>query len=360
MNEKKNLRSAGTARKSTRRKGITANDVAREAGVSVGTVSRVVNEAPTVTPAVRERVLAAIEKLGWSPNVSARAMRGAPAHMAGFIFSDIRNPLYSYMVKGAEDVLLEKGYMLVVASSDGKPEREAALIRLLTQRRADGLLLTVEEETNPLLIETIRAANVPVVMVERELGLPTDSVGVDHFHGTLQATSYLLSLGHLRIALVSGGRDNRVARDRRAGYLKAYQNAGMPVATTLIRTESFAAEYGLRETQALLSQPEPPTAIVSSGQRLLSGVLEAIRMKGLRIPQDISLIASNDTELARLATPPITVVRYDPYALGREAALQLLRRINGEADADAVRIELPTEFILRDSCAPPLGTHGRK
>src|SRR5690606_23443308 len=112
-------------------------------------------------------------------------------------------------------------------------------------------------------------------------------------------------------------------------------------------------EYGFRETQAILGMAEPPTAIISSGQRLLSGVLEAIRMKGKDIPRDISLIASNDTDLARLATPAITAVRYDPYALGREAALQLLRRINGEATGDAVRIEVPTEFVLRASCAAP-------
>lgn len=335
-----------------RAKRVTANDVAKEAGVSVGTVSRVVNGAPTVTLEVRERVLAAVKKLGWAPDVAAQGMRGMSARMIGFLFSDIRNPLYSYMVKGAEDVLSEKGYMLVAANTDGKPEREVALIQLLIRRRADGMLLTVEEETNASLLQTVQRANVPFVMVERELPLPIDNVGADHFHGTYQATAYLLSLGHKRIALVSGGRHNRVGRDRLAGYLKAHDEVKLSHDPTLVRMDSFASEYGFRETQAILGMAEPPTAIISSGQRLLSGVLEAIRMKGKDIPRDISLIASNDTDLARLATPAITAVRYDPYALGREAALQLLRRINGEATGDAVRIEVPTEFVLRASCAP--------
>lgn len=321
--------------------------------MSLGTVSRVVNGAPTVTKEVREKVLAAVKKLGWAPDVAAQGMRGVPVRMVGFLFSDIRNPLYSHMVKGAEDALSEKGYMLVVANTDGKPEREVALIQLLLRRRADGMLLTVEEETNAALLQTVQRAGVPFVMVERELPLPIDNVGADHLHGTYQAAAYLLSLGHRRIALVSGGRHNRVGRDRLAGYEKAHAEAGVPTDPALIRMDSFATEYGFREAQALLGMPQPPTAIISSGQRLLSGVLEAIRMKGKDIPRDVSLIASNDTELARLATPAITAVRYDPYALGREAALQLLRRIDGDAGEPAVRIQIPTEFVLRASCAPP-------
>jgi LacI family transcriptional regulator len=123
----------------------------------------------------------------------------------------------------------------------------------------------------------------------------------------------------------------------------------------LLRLDSFATEYGFRETQLLLGLSERPTAIISSGMHLLSGVLEAVRMKGLEIPGDISLITSNDTELARLATPAISVIRYDPYALGREAALQLLRRISRETPLEPIRIEIPTEFVLRQSCSPPRG-----
>lgn len=359
MKTPKNDHTPKSPRKSTadpaRPKRVTANDVAREAGVAVGTVSRVANGAPTVTEEVRNRVLQAIQKLGWAPDIAAQGMRGMPARMIGFVFSDIRNPLYSHMVKGAEDALSEKGYMLVVASSDGLPEREIALIQLFSGRRADGMLLTVEEETNVALQRAIQRVGIPFVMVERELPLPIDTVGAAHQQGTYQAAQYLLSIGHRRIALLSGGRHNRVGRDRLAGFLQAHEEAKVPVDSALLRLESFAAEYGFRETQSLIGQPKRPTAIISAGQHLLSGVLEAIRLKGLSIPGDISLIASNDTELARLATPPITAIRYDAYALGREAALQLLRRVNGEASSEPVRIEIPTEFVLRQSCVPLKG-----
>ncbi|RTZ43375.1 LacI family transcriptional regulator [Candidimonas sp. SYP-B2681] len=340
-----------TATKKIKR--VTVHDVARVAGVAIGTVSRVVNDAPSVTEEVRSKVLKAISELGWTPNAAAQGMRGVSARMIGFIFSDIRNPLYSSMVKGAEDALSDKGYMLVVASSNSQPEREVALVKLFTRRRADGLLFTVEEESDADMLQTIKAARFPVVLIERELALPIDTVGADHFNGTRQATEYLLSLGHRRIAMISGGKTNRVGRDRLSGFLQAHQHAGVPVDRELLRLDSFATEYGFRETQVLLGMSKRPTAIISSGMHLLSGVLEAVRMKGLDIPGDISLITSNDTELARLATPAISVIRYDPYALGREAALQLLRRIARETPVEPIRIEIPTEFVLRQSCSPP-------
>jgi LacI family transcriptional regulator len=337
----------------SRSKRITVHDVAKAAGVAIGTVSRVINGAPTVTEDVRTRVNAAIEALGWTPSVAAQSMRGVSARMIGFIFSDIRNSLYSSMVKGAEDVLSEHGYILMVASSDGNPMREMALLDLFKRRRADGLIFSIEDETNVDVIRTIETSRLPLVMLERELQAPVNAVGADHLRGTRQATEHLLSLGHRRIALLSGGRGNRVARDRLAGLQQAYEQAGLPVDPQLLRLDSFASDYAFRETQLLLNLKEPPTAIIALGIHMLRGVLPAIRMKGLKIPDDISVIASNDSELAQLATPAVTVIRYDAYALGREAAQLLLRQLSGEQPANGTRIQLPTEFVMRESCSAP-------
>ncbi|MFC4276349.1 LacI family DNA-binding transcriptional regulator [Achromobacter aloeverae] len=332
---------------------ITVHDVARAAGVAIGTVSRVVNGAPSVAPDVRQRVEAAIAELGWAPSAAAQAMRGAPTRMVGFIFSDIRNPLYSSMIKGAEDVLSEHGYMLVVASSDGQPAREIALMQLFKRRRADGMLFAVEEESNADVLRCVADTGYPIVLLEREMAAALGAVGADHLSGTRHATAHLLSLGHRRIALISGGRNNRVGRDRLAGLVQAHEAAGVPLDPALLRLDSFASEYGQREVQLLLELDAPPTAIVAAGMHLLQGVLQGIRMKGRRIPQDISLVASNDSPLAQLVTPPVDVIRYDAYALGREAALLLLRRMNGESIPPATRVEVPTEFVLRASSAPP-------
>ena len=333
---------------------VTVHDVARVAGVSIGTVSRVINGAATVKPAARERVNRAIAELGWSPSIAAQAMRGVSTRMVGFIFSDIRNPLYSAMVKGAEDVLTQHGYLLMVASSDGLPEREIALIELFARRKADGLLFTIEEEGNAAVKQALGAAKVPTVMLERELAPAIPAVGADHYNGTKQATEYLLSLGHRRIALISGGRTNRVGRDRLRGFREAHQNAGVQLDEQLLRLDSFSTDYSFRQTQLLLALEQPPTAMIAAGMHLLGGILPAIRVKGLRIPQDISLVASNDTLLAQLATPAISVIRYDAYSLGREAALLLLQQLKGEVTSQqAVRVELPTEFLMRESCAAP-------
>lgn len=332
---------------------VTVHDVARAAGVSIGTVSRVVNGAPTVKAAARERVNRAIAELGWSPSVAAQAMRGVSTRMVGFIFSDIRNPLYSAMVKGAEDVLTQHGYLLMVASSDGQPEREMALIDLFARRKADGLLFTIEQESHAAVKQSLAAARIPTVLLERELSPAVAAVGADHYNGTRQAVDYLLGLGHRRIALLSGGRANRVGRDRLRGVMDAHRAAGLPLDENLLRLESFSSEYAFRQTQLLLSLPEPPTALIAAGMHLLSGVLPAVRMKGLRIPHDLSLIASNDSPLAQLATPAISVIRYDAYSLGREAALLLLHKLKATEDPQEVRVEVPTEFLIRESCAAP-------
>ena len=333
---------------------ITVHDVARAAEVSIGTVSRVVNGAASVKPAARERVNRAIADLGWSPSVAAQAMRGVSTRMVGFIFSDIRNPLYSAMVKGAEDVLTQHGDLLVVASSDGKSEREIALIELFARRKSDGLLFSIEEENDDAVKQSLTATQIPTVMLERELAPAIPAVGADHYNGTRQATEYLLGLGHRRIALISGGRSNRVGRDRLRGFADAHLSAGVTLDEQLLRLDSFSSDYSFRQTQLLLGLAQPPTALIAAGIHLLSGVLPAIRMKGLRIPHDISLIASNDSPLAQLATPAIGVIRYDAYALGREAALLLLQQLKGEeASPSQVRVELPTEFLTRESCAAP-------
>lgn len=329
---------------------VTVHDVAKRAGVAISTVSRVVNGAPRVNQDIRQRVEAAIAELGWMPSVAAQAMRGAATRMVGFIFSDVRNPMWASAIKGAEDVLSAHGYLLMVASSGGSPERELVLLDLFQRRRADGLLFGVEEESHPDVMQRVAAASFPTVLLEREMALPINAVGADHFAGVQHATRHLIGLGHRRIAMISGGSRNRVGRDRLAGLTQAHHDAGLPLDSDLLRLDSFAAEYAFRETQMLLNLANPPTAIIAAGMHLLEGVLSAVRAAGVSVPHDLSLVCSNDTPLARMATPAVSVIRYDSYSLGTEAALLLLRRMRGEPPGNA-RIQIPTEFVLRDSCA---------
>ncbi|HBP29396.1 MAG TPA: LacI family transcriptional regulator [Advenella kashmirensis] len=330
---------------------ITVQEVADQAGVSIGTVSRVINNVPGVKPAVAQKVQAAIEQLGWSPNIAAQNIRNPSLRMVGFIFSDIRNSLYSSMTKGAEEVLSKKGYLLVTASSDGSPDREVVLMEFFKRRRADGMILTVQDENNQAVLAAIRNLGIPHVMMERELPMGSMSIGADHFRGTRQAVEYLLGLGHRRIALITGGPGTRVARDRIRALEETLKSAGIEPDPNLFCLDSFSAEYGLSQTQRLMNMKEPPTALLSMGVRLLPGVLEALQLLGKSIPDDLSLISSNDTDIARIMTPQITAVRYDALALGRIAAESLMDQIENRANADQPgRIEIPTELVLRGSC----------
>lgn len=332
-------------------KRITVKDVASEAGVAIGTVSRVVRGEPNVTPEVSAKVNAAIAKLGWRPSRAAQSMRSMRSRTIGFIFSDIRNPLYPEMVKGAEEVLAKYGYMLIVGSSDGNPKVERALIERFSDWNIEGLLFTIENEEDAEVGKVLSHTPYPKIMIERDHAFANAAVGADHYRGTLQATEYLLSLGHTRIGLISGGKYTRVCRDRRRAYYDAHEKFNVPVDENLLRLESFSQDYGYRETQLLLSLDNPPSALLILGMRLLAGVLPAIRNKNLTLPTDIFLICSNDSELAQLATPAISTIRYDPYVLGREAAQLLMNNLVHNKPLDKVRLEIPTELVMRQSCA---------
>ncbi len=336
----------------TKRKRVTVKDVALEAGVAIGTVSRVVRQQSNVAPDVRKKVETAIRKLGWQPSLAAQSMRGVASRSIGFIFSDIRNPLYAEMAKGAEDLLAQHGYVLVVASSDGRPEVEQALIERFARWNVEGMLFSIEDESHPGLSQTLANINFPFVMVERDHPLADAAVGADHYRGTFLATEHLLLLGHRRIAMISGGNQKtRVSRDRVAAYLAAHAQQEVAVDASLLRLDSFSQDYGFREAQRLLSQPDPPSAILALGMRLLPGVLSAVRSKGVAIPENLSLVASNDSDLAQLAVPDISVIRYDPYILGREAAQLLMQKLLKGENLNHLRVETPAEFIMRSSCS---------
>jgi LacI family transcriptional regulator len=332
---------------------MTARDVAKAAGVSIGTVSRVINMHPAVAEDVRQKVLAAIQSLGWQPNAVARSMRTARTRTIGCIFADVRNPLYANIIQGAEQVFAESGYTLMVASSGGDSSRETKLIQLFASRRADGLILSNADEEDARIAAAITASGLPTVLVERNLPIEAYSVGTDHRGGMRRAVEYLFSLGHERIALITGGQRTRAGRERVGGYVDAYKHARKTPRPEMLRLESLSSDYAFSETQALLNMKSPPTAIIAGGNLMLAGVLRATHMLDVKIPRDLSIVCSGDTELAELATPPVTAIRWDLGAVGREAAKLLIGRLSGALPPDSVRIEVPNEIVLRKSCAPP-------
>lgn len=332
-------------------KGITIRDVAKAAGVSQGTVSRVINGF-CVSPELKERVMRAIVELNYQPNAIARSMRTLSTRTVGLVITDIANPVLATIAKSVEEVLHPLGYTLIVGNTARHPEREAALLKTLAQRRVDGLLVTVEDEYNPSLINALSHLTVPVVLIDRDVPIPFDRVHVDHAKGVYQATEYLISLGHRRIAIITANRSCFPGRDRVRGFEAAFRDAGIPLDPDLIRSQSLSAEYGFREASFLLNSKDPPTAIIAGGNQIFEGVLEAVHCSGRKIPEQLSLIACDDTPLTRLGSPPITVVQRDLVYLGKLAAEMLVERMAGEAPPEQRSVVLPTSLVLRESCAP--------
>ena len=332
----------------------TIRDVAATAGVAVGTVSRVLNGHKSVSEDVRRRVLKAVGKLRYEPDRVAQSMRLGSTRTVALAVRDITMPGFGDIANAAEEVLRSEGYTLLLAITDERKEREIDLLRMFVQRRVDAVIMTTSNEEDGELRRHIKQLTVPVVLLDRDHPGEVDSVTIDHRSGIRAATEYLLQLGHARIALLTGRPSVRPARERIAGFERGLAEARRGH-EAVVRTGGFSAEFGFRETSTLLSGSRPPTAIVAGGMAMLAGVLRAVRVHRLRIPDDISVVAGSDTDLAALTTPAITAVHWSGADEGRLAVQLLLERLRGERGAPGRHVMLGTELITRGSCAPPGG-----
>jgi LacI family transcriptional regulator, galactose operon repressor len=333
---------------------ITIREVAQKAEVSIGTVSRVINGHSNVAQNISQRVEAAIIELGYEPNALAQSMRRGATRTIGVMIRDIALPTFPSFVSSAQETLLEAGYALMLMCSEDRPERELNLLNVCSQRRVDGLIMTTCSENNKELKKARVELGLPLIMLDRDVEEEgADSLLLAHAESMRTAVSYLIGLGHSRVGLVTGDKSVYPARDRILGYQQAYQNGGMDFDAELVRSQGFASDSAFLETSALLGSTAPPTAIIAGGIATLTGVLRAIQVRGLRIPEDISVIGGADSDLAQLVAPAITVIRWNYAELGRIGAQLLLDRIDSMEPPKPKRIIFPTEFIIRSSCASP-------
>jgi LacI family transcriptional regulator len=241
----------------------------------------------------------------------------------------------------------------LLATTDERKERELDLLRIFQQRRVDAIIMTTSSEEDAELSTQMRQLKIPIVLLDRENPAELDAVTIDHRRGVCAATEHLQGFGHTRIALLTGKPSTRPARERIAGFKAASARLGKHAKNGIVRTGGFSAEFGFREASSLLSLPTRPTAIIAGGMAMLSGVLQAIRARGLVIPDDISVIAGADSDLAALATPAVTAIRWSGTDEGRMAVQLLLNRLGGNRKGPVQRVMLSTELIPRASCAPP-------
>ncbi len=336
-----------------RRRRASMREVAELANVAISSVSRVLSDHPDVSQEMRTRVLDAVARLEYEPDFLAQSLRRGQTLSVGFVLADISNPLMADIVLGAEAVLRAAGYSLILMNSENNPALDAAHVRFFQVRRVDGLILSLASERHPATVEVVQAANVPVVLVDRELpaALGASAVVNDHATGMEAAVRHLVALGHKRIALITGALETLPGRERQNAMRRVIEESGGAV-EGIYMPGSFSSEHGEAATRQLLARPDRPTAIVAGGNQLLVGCLRVLQTAGLRVGDDVSLVTCDDVPLSGLYQPPIASISRDTVGLGRTAADLLLRRL-GENGSGPERVVLPTVFTPRASCAPP-------
>jgi LacI family transcriptional regulator len=332
----------------------TIKEVARRAGVAPASVTRVLSGHPNVSAALRAKVLAAVDEIGYKPDLLAAGLRRGSSHTIGVIVSDIINPLLAEMVDALDVKLRDKGYTVLLANSHGDPDRDVESVHLLRQRRTDGLVVMVVDETQPELRKAMRDLPIPVVLLDRQIeGVDAASAVLsDHRRGTRELTLHLLDGGHSRVALLTGLQGTTyVGRERTRGFVEALADRGIALSAGAIRDARGTPESGQRLTAELLDQPDPPTAIVVGPNPMLVGALRELQRRDLRVGRDLALACLDDVPIAALHHPPITALARNSQEMAHIAASLLLDRLTGESRFPRT-VVLPTELHVRASTAP--------
>ncbi len=301
----------------------TLREVADRAGVAVSTASRALNRG-SVSDSLRTRVIAAASELGYRPHSLALSLRTGATKTVGFLVSDIANPILGRMVRGAASYVDAGGYGLLLAVSDGYVERERSLVRMMYERRVDGLILSCSDESDVRLAEIVRELEIPVVLLDRELPVTrAHRVLVDHRQGIVEAVDHLAKLGHRRIGFIGGTLVIRPGRERLQAFKAATTLHGF-WDEQLVRLGPLTPEFGRAAAAVLLSAPERPTALIATDNRQSTGALVAIVEGGHEMAADISFVGCGDVEALALHNPPITILNRPVEELGIEAAKLLL------------------------------------
>jgi LacI family transcriptional regulator len=332
----------------------TIKEVARKAGVSVGTVSNVLRGSVRVRSEVRERVDHAIRSLDYHPNQIARSLKTRQTRLLGMVISDITNPFFPQLVRGAEDAALQHGYLLIASNTDDQVEREKQVMSVMRTQCVDGILLVVAPSDGESgHIRNMLSSKIPVVCLDRlPRHLRTHSVVTDAVYGAEMCMRHLISVGHRRIGMVNGNLLLQTAQDRLEGYKNALGQAGIPIEPGLILAGDFRFETGYLLTKQLLLSGRNPTALFVANCMMGLGALKAIKELGFRCPEDLALAVFDDVPGNGSFSPEITTVIQPAYELGHRGTELLIGHIESGEPEEPVQIRLMPELRIRESTLP--------
>jgi LacI family transcriptional regulator len=331
---------------------VTIVDVAEKAGVSFGTVSRVINNDIHVRPETRERVQGVMQKLGYTANRQARSLAGGRSNIIGVLVPDLGTGYIGEIIRGIDAELSLTDLDLILYTTHRTASKEANYVANLAKGMVDGLLLVLPRSPADYT-GTLTNRGVPFVLIDHQgIGRDCPAVGATNWQGAYHATEYLIKLGHTRIGFITGSMDLGCADERLEGYRSALRTYHLPNEPELIYEGTFFQPDGYAGASALLNLIHPPTAIFASNDVMAMGVMDAVRNRGFRVPDDISIVGFDDIPQASMVRPGLTTVNQPLEKMGRVATQMLLDLFRNKEKTDN-RIELPTELVIRESCQPP-------
>jgi len=334
----------------------TIKDVAIKAGVSPATVSRVVGNYGYVSDQTRNIVLAAIKELGYHPNAIARSMVTKSTGTIGLVVTDITNPFFAQLARKVEEVTWKDGYTLILANTDEDLEHEYAVVRVMQEKRVDGLIVIPASSTPAPHLKELTDQGIALVLADRKNhACQVDVVMVDNEDGAYKAVSHLTSLGYQRIGMVLDNPEISTNVERMVGYRKALIDVGLKIDEELIKSCQYTKQSAYKLVCKLLSNPSPPDALFTANNFMTIGAFKAIRELGLKIPDDIALVGFDDLDWDGLHDTILTAVSQPVHDIGKLAAQRLLARIAGD-DSPAQEIRLKTQFVIRRSCGAVLNS----
>ena len=324
-------------------------DVARLAGVSIATVSAVVNGTAVVSPALSAKVRDAMGALDYHPDQVARSLKVGRTNVIGMVLPDITNPFFPEVVRGVESAAQRQGYSVILCDSNEDPAQEQRHLSTLFSRRVDGVLISCSDESNAY--ESLVRRRFPIVFVDRvPKGLKVSAVSTDNVDAGYRATRHLVELGHRRIAMIAGNLRLSPHSDRLEGFRLAMQESHLPVRDDYLRIGDLQTEAGYRWGRELLSLSEPPTALISSNNKMLLGLMRAVSEMGIRCPEEASVIGFDDQIWTANYSPRLTVVAQAPSEIGRRATEMLLAKLRAGGEDGIGGLELVrAELRVRES-----------
>ena len=331
---------------------INIKDVAKKAGVSTATVSRVLNNYPGVREKTKIKVLKVVKELNYEINAIARSLRQKKTNSIGIIVGNVLSQFYSVIAKSVEDMANKFGYNTILCNGDENPEKELNYLKVLKSNRVDGIILTPTGKNSEYVQHLINSRTKMVLLDRLIEGVDCDAVLVDNTNGAYKAVKHLIDQGYKKIGIVNGYLDRTTGAERLRGYLQAIGEAGIAKDDSLIKIGNFKKESGKKLTKELLEQSNRPEAIFTTNIDMSMGALIAIKEMGLAIPDDIGIVCFDDSDWALILEPSITVIRQPVYQLGSTAAELLIKKIENDKKGSSHKpktITLNTELIIRNS-----------